>query len=192
MISKDKNIIERLKSNDKSAIDDIFTLYHNRIFRFALSFLKNENDAYDIVQDVFIKIWENRFTIQQDTKFNAYIFTVTKNTIFSLFRKRLNEQKYLDYLAELAVSNSQDTEELTDYVFLQDKYEELINKLPTKRKEIFLLSRKVGLTNKEIAQEKGISEKTVEDHLTKALAFLKKEFTAQGIWMILLYFLFLE
>ncbi len=183
---------ERLRNDEASVIDDIFALYHKRIFRFSISYLKNDNDAYDIVQDVFIKVWENRLTLNPDTNFDAYIFTITKNALFSLFRKRLTEKKYLDYLSELTISNNHDTEKQTDYIFLQQKYEELVEKLPTKRKEIFLMSRKTGLSNKEIALRKGISEKTVEDHLSKSLAFLKKQFSNHGILMVLFYFLFVE
>ncbi|MBP1616469.1 MAG: polymerase sigma-70 factor [Bacteroidetes bacterium] len=192
MVSSDKNITERLRNDDKSVIDDIFKSYHSRIFRFSLSYLKNDNDAYDIVQEVFIKIWENRLTLKPETNFDAFVFTISRNAVHSLFRKKLCEQKYLSYLSEMAVSNSQDTEQQTDFVFLEQKYEELIENLPSKRKEIFLLSRKSGLTNKEIAKKQGISEKTVEDHLTKALMYLKKQLSAYGVWMVLFYFLFVE
>ena len=192
MINTEKNFAERLRSDDKKVIDEIFALYHIKIFRFSVSYLKNEDDAYDIVQEVFIKIWEARFSLKSDTNFDAFIFTIAKNAVMSLFRKRLSEQKYLNYLSESAVSNALDTEEQTDYVFLRQKYEQLVETLPVKRKEIFLLSREKGLSNKEIALRQGVSEKTVEDHITKALAYLKKQLNSYGIWTLLFYFLFVE
>jgi RNA polymerase sigma-70 factor (family 1) len=192
MINTEKNFADRLRSDDKKVIDEIFALYHIKIFRFSVSYLKNEDDAYDIVQEVFIKIWEARFSLKSDTNFDAFIFTIAKNAVMSLFRKRLSEQKYLDYLSESVVSNALDTEEQTDYVFLRQKYEQLVETLPVKRKEIFLLSREKGLSNKEIALKQGVSEKTVEDHITKALAYLKKQLSSSGIWTLLFYFLFVE
>jgi RNA polymerase sigma-70 factor, Bacteroides expansion family 1 len=192
MINTEKNFAERLRSDDKKVIDEIFALYHIKIFRFSVSYLKNEDDAYDIVQEVFIKIWEARLSLKPDTNFDAFIFTIAKNAVMSLFRKRLSEQKYLDYLSESAVSNAHDTEEQTDYIFLRQKYEQLVETLPVKRKEIFLLSRENGLSNKEIALRQGVSEKTVEDHITKALAYLKKQLSSYGIWTLLFYFLFVE
>lgn len=183
---------ERLRIDDKKVIDEIFALYHIRIFRFSMAYLKNENDAYDIVQDVFVKIWESRLSLKADTNFDAFIFTIAKNTVLSLFRKRLSEQKYLDYLSQNASPNSHDTEEQTDYAFLRQKYEQLVAALPLKRKEIFLLSREQGLTNKEIALRQGVSEKTVEDHITKALAYLKKQLSTYGVWTLLFYFMFVE
>ena len=192
MMNTEKNFAERLRNDDKKVIDEIFAMYHMRIFRFSVAYLKNEDDAYDIVQDVFIKVWESRLSIQPDTNFDAFIFTIAKNTVLSLFRKRLTEQKYFDYLSQNATSNSHDTEEQTDYVFLRQKYQQLVETLPEKRKEIFVLSREKGLTNKEIALRQGISEKTVEDHLTKALAYMKKQLNSYGIWTLLFYFLFVE
>jgi RNA polymerase sigma-70 factor (ECF subfamily) len=192
MTDLENNFVERLRNDDKKVIDEIFAQYHAKIFRFSIAYLKNESDAYDIVQEVFIKIWENRYSIKQETNFDAFIFTIAKNTVLSLFRKRLTEQKYLDYLAQAASSNTEGTEEQTDYAFLKNQYEQLIEHLPLKRKEIFLLSREKGLSNKEIALQKGISEKTVEDHLTKALAYFKKHLSCYGIWTALFYFLFVE
>lgn len=188
----EKNFADRLRNDDRKVIDEIYALYHARIFRFSIAYLKNENDAYDIVQDVFVKMWEARFALKPDTNFDAFIFTIAKNTVLSLFRKRLSEQKYLDYLSESAAVNSEDTEEQTDYIFLRQKYEQLVETLPAKRKEIFLLSREHGLSNKEIARKQGISEKTVEDHLTKALAYLKKQLSSYGVWTMLFYLLFVE
>lgn len=192
MTNTKPGLAERLRNDDKTAIDEIFTLYHNRIFRFSVAYLKNDNDAYDIVQDVFIKLWESRFALHVDTNFDAFIFTIAKNTVLSLFRKRLSEQKYLDYLSENFSSDSYDTEEQTNYAFLLQKYEQIVATLPLKRKEIFRMSRDLGLTNKEIALRQGISEKTVEDHITKALVYLKMQLKSYGIWTLLFYFMFVD
>ncbi|MDP4184139.1 MAG: RNA polymerase sigma-70 factor [Bacteroidota bacterium] len=192
MTNTENNFAERLCNDDKKVITEIFAQYHAKIFRFSVAYLKDEHDAYDVVQEVFVKLWETRYSLKRDTNFEALLFTIAKNTVLSRFRKRLTEQKYLDYLAQSADTHTQDTEEQTDYTFLKQKYEQLIETLPTKRKEIFILSREKGLSNKEIAQMKGITEKTVEDHMTKALAFLKKQLSNYGVWTLLFYFLFVE
>jgi len=182
---------ERLRMDDRSVIDEIYGYYHAKIFRFSMAYLKDEDDAYDIVQEVFIKIWENRLQLKKDTNFDAFLFTVAKNTVLSLFRKRASEQKYkTDY-----IPNEPDSEKIEndiDYVFLRKRYEQLIDKLPTKRREVFLLSRENGLTNKEIAQIKGIAEKTVEDHLTKSLSYFKQHFGTFGAITLLFFYLFVE
>lgn len=189
---KEETFAERLRIDDRKVIDEIYAHYHYKIFRFSLAYLKNEEDAYDLVQEVFIKLWENRLALNNDTHFDAFLFTIARNSVLSLFRKRITEQKYIDYLAVAATSNTQGTEEQTDYTFLKERYEQLIEKLPPKRQEIFKLSREKGLSNKEIASAKGISEKTVEDHLSKAFSFFKQHLGSFGIWTALYYYLFVE
>jgi RNA polymerase sigma-70 factor, Bacteroides expansion family 1 len=188
----EETFAERLRLDDRGVIDEIYALYHHKIFRFSLTYLKNEEDAYDLVQEVFIKLWENRLTLKNDTRFDAFLFTIAKNSVLSLFRKRLTEQKYIDYLAVTATSNTEGTEEQTNYIFLKERYEQLIEKLPPKRQEIYKLSRIKGLPNKQIASMLGIAEKTVEDHLSKAFVFFKQHLGDFGIWTALFYYLFVE
>lgn len=192
MQDNSKTYCDRLIKGDKKVIDRLYEMYHARIFHFALSFLKNEEDSYDIVQEVFVKLCEKRSSFRKDTNIDALMFTMAKNTILSVFRKRASEQKYIEFLGHHMQINTDATSEQVDYSFLKAQYESVIPQLPTKRKEIFMLSREKGLTNKEIAKLKGISEKTVEDHITKSLAFLKKHISQFGIWAALFYALFIE
>ncbi|ODT56383.1 MAG: hypothetical protein BGP01_03085 [Paludibacter sp. 47-17] len=183
---------ERLRNDDRSVVDEIYAFYHRRLFRFALAYLKNDDDSYDIVQDVFLKIWENRFRLRYDTNFDAFIFTVAKNSVLSLLRKRLSEQKYQSENSAVQEVDHHPIEEDIDYRMIQQKYTELVDQLPSKRKEIFKLSRDSGLSNKEIASQKGISEKTVEDHLTKSLSFLRRKLGKFGLTALLYISLFID
>ncbi len=185
-------LAERLRNDDRSAIDEIYAAYHAKIFRFSLAYLKNEDDAYDIVQEVFIKIWESRLLLRKDTNFDAFLFTIAKNSVLSHFRKKTSERKYIESRLNREQVSDYKTEDDVDYEILKKRYEELIEKLPPKRKEVFVLSREKGLTNKEIAIEKGISEKTVEDHLTKSLFFFKQHFEKFGVITLLFYYIFID
>jgi len=187
-----ETFFDRLRFDDRTVIDEIYAQYHYKIFRFSLAYLKNEEDAYDLVQVVFIKLWESRLTLNKDTNFDAFLFTIARNSVLSLFRKRITEQKYRDYLALAATSNTQGTEEQTNYTFLKERYEQLIEQLPPKRQQIFKLSRENGLSIKEIAIRQGITPKTVEDHLSKAISFFKQQLGTFGIWTALFYYLFVE
>lgn len=192
MYQQTEMYIIKLRNDDRSVIDEIYKQYHKKIFRFSVSYLKDEDDAYDIVQDVFIKLWENRQHLKTDTNFDSYLFTVAKNTVLTLFRKRASEQKfYKQQLSENSIYED-NTEHEIDYNFLKQRYYQLVDKLPTKRKEVFLLSRENGLSNKEIALKQGISEKTVEDHLTKSLSFFRQHFGKLGIITLLYFHLFIE
>lgn len=192
MSESNTSFIEKLRKNDPSVMDDLFAVYHKKLYYFAFAYLKNEEDSMDIVQEVFIKIWKNRLNLLTDSNFDSYIFSISKNTIISVFRRRATEIKYRDFFSEKEIINSLDTEEQVNYEMLNERYNELVNKLPPKRKEIFLLSRKDGLSHKEISQLKKISCKTVEDHINKALTFFKDNKLNMGIWAMLFYLLFID
>lgn len=180
-----------LINDDKAVIDLIYNTYHKRIYAFAFSYLKVKDDALDVVHEVFMKLWENRHRIEPDTKIEAFVFTITKNTVLSIFRKKSTEKKYMDHMANVTISHDLNTQNQLDYTFLKETIDGLIKDLPPKRQEVFLKSRKDGLSNKEIAQQLNISEKTVEDHITKALGFLRKRMDEIGIIASLFYYLFI-
>ena len=113
-MQEEKLFIELSKGN-KRVLDEIYKQYHKKIFGFALSYLKNEDDAYDIVQEVFINLWNNRSSLKKNTRIEPFIFTATKNAVISLFRKRATERKYLEYLGSTAVSNNMGTGEQIDF-----------------------------------------------------------------------------
>lgn len=183
-------LIKQLKKGNKQALDEIYGLYYAKILSFCRAYLKDENLALDIVQETFIKLWEKRASIQSNSKLEALLFTITKNALFDLFRKKATEEKYLDYLSAYQSSNSISTESIVGYESLKDEYEKLIPQLPQKRRQVFLMSRKEGLSNKEIAKRMGISEKTVENQITQALAFFRQELGKSGFLSMLFYFLF--
>ncbi|WP_010664823.1 RNA polymerase sigma-70 factor [Marinilabilia salmonicolor] len=187
-----QKLCEGLRNGDKTVLDEVYYLYHKKIFAFALSYLKNQEDAYDIVQEVFINIWNHRGDLKSDARIEPLIFTATKNAVISLFRKKSTEKKYLEYLGNATTSNNLGAEELSDFGFLEEEYHSLIDQLPEKRRKVFMLSRQKGLTNKEIAKQLGVSEKTVENQLTKALAFLREKFGSGGFLGLLFFHLFIS
>ena len=182
-----KLLLKQFKSDDKNAIDKLYEIFSNKLYNFAFSYLKTEADALDVVQNVFINIWDKRKSIHNDTNLEAYLFTVTKNVVISTFRKKAQEKKYLEHLRHTSILSYEDTEKQYDYELLYSKIQELIEKLPEQRKRIFKLSKEKGLSNKEISEKLNISVKTVEDHQSKAKRFIKSKLEGYG-FSILLYF----
>ncbi|MCL6101264.1 MAG: RNA polymerase sigma-70 factor [Bacteroidetes bacterium] len=185
-----RELLTQLKSNDKNAINGLYEAYSRRLFNFAFSYLKTEEDSLDVVQDVFISLWKKRYDLNEDTNLEAYLFTVTKNSVISIFRKKISEKGYLEHLRQVAVLFHNDNEEQCNYQSLSEKIQELVARLPEHRKRIFQMSKEKGLSNKAIAEELKISVKTVEDHMTKARRFIKEHLTEHGFIAILFYELF--
>lgn len=187
-----EKLINRFIDGDKTAINDLYAEYSPRLYRFAMAYLKSESEVLDIVQEVFVNVWVNRKKLKKDSNLDAYLFTVAKNTIVSVFRKKLSEKDYLEHLKNKSITNSIDTESQFNYNQLSDKLNNLVEQLPPQRKKIYQLSKEQGLANKTIAAELGISVKTVEDHLSKASKFIKKNLTEYGFLALLFIDLFIN
>lgn len=158
-----------------AAFDAIYNQYCHRLHQFVLRYLKQEEDAEGIVQEVFIKIWESRSKIDVYASFESFLFTIAYNSTISLLRKRLSEIKSREYLKSLQQINStQSVIDELEFEELNQKVQILLEQLTPRQKEIYCLSREEGLTHKEIAKKLDISENTVKNHLVTTLNYLKK------------------
>ena len=189
--SKIEELIGRLKNNDKSALDEIFNYYYPRLYNFSKRILKIEDEIDDILQDVFLKIWLHRGKINNPETFNSFIFTITKNALLNLIRSNANNQAFKEEFSKRIILSEYVTQNQIEYKEIKTAIDQIVSKLPEKRQKIFLLSRNEGLSNKEIAQKLNISEKTVEDHITHSIRFLKKSLSEIGILSLLYFYLFL-
>ena len=168
-------LLIRLREGDVLAFDKIYELYSHKLFSFVFGILKNDAEAEDIVQEVFIKIWESRNKLGDYKLLNAYIFTIAYNNSIDLIRKRINNSKYLDHLKNSSIvqENSLEISEI-DFDELSHLAKKLVMKLPERQKQVFQLHREKGLSYSEIAEQLGISKNTVENHMTKALKYLRQ------------------
>jgi RNA polymerase sigma-70 factor, ECF subfamily len=134
------------------------TNFYPRLYNFSKAFLKLEEGIDDILQEVFLKIWQNRKNIKKTETFNSYIFTITRNLLMNELRS----------VAEEFLLSEQ-----IEYQELQEKVDQMIASLPERQREVFLLSRKEGLSHKEIAEKLAIAEKTVKYHISQSIGVLK-------------------
>jgi len=172
--STDTGLVRLLKKGDMAAFDTIYNRYCHKLYEFVLMYIKQEEDAEEIVQEVFIKIWESRARIDIYTSFGAFLFTIAYNTTMSLLRKRVCEVKSKEYLKSLQqIDSAEQVINEIQFQELNQKVESLLLQLTPRQKEIFLLSREEGLTHKEIAEKLNISESTVNNHLVTVLKFFK-------------------
>jgi len=181
----ERESIVGLRKGSFSAFDHLFSVYKDRLYAFAIGYLKIEEDAKELVQEVFVKVWENRHHIDTSRSFKAYLFTITKNTILDYFRKKASERTYLEYIREHTGFIVDSPEEEIEYADLMEKAESFIEKLPSRQKEIFMMSRKQGLTNEEIASILQISKKTVENQITLAKKYLRKRLGESSLVVLL-------
>jgi RNA polymerase sigma-70 factor (ECF subfamily) len=170
----EKNIVRQVIKGDQRAFAELYNMYADKLYYFALKFLKSKEDTENLSQEVFVKIWETRERLDPDNSFNAYLFTIAKNTIFNIHRKKVNElayRKYLGYYIDNSHSKTENDVLLND---LQNLVDRCVENFPAQRKKVFELSRKDGLSHKEISQQLDISEKTIETHIRLGLKTLRE------------------
>ncbi|MBN1819711.1 MAG: RNA polymerase sigma-70 factor [Prolixibacteraceae bacterium] len=189
--NSEHSLVNSLKKGNYLAFNQLFDNYSKRLFLFALSLLKSDIDAEEVVQDVFLKVWEKRKNLNADLSFKSYLFTIASNCIKAQFNKKLKENNYRHELLNELFLFEQDTNNQIDYKTLLSKVEKLIEEMPPRRKEIFLKRKKEELPVKQIAFELNISEKTVENHISQSIKYLKKNLKKEGLTGLLYFSLFL-
>ncbi|MBW6537710.1 MAG: RNA polymerase sigma-70 factor [Mariniphaga sp.] len=186
----DEELVEKLRKGDIEAFDAVFEKYSNRLFEFALKYLKSKEEAEGLVQDVFLKIWENRKTLKKDSSLKSYLFTISYHNICKIFRKKQLQGKLKEEIG-LTSDISVDTEEQIDYQSTLEEIEQLIEQLPPKQKTIFLKSWKDGKSTREIAEEMHLAPGTVDNHISAAIKFLRKHISGSNLAISLFFAVFL-
>jgi len=188
----DKLIIKNLKEGDVLSFDNIFKKYNKKVYYFALSYLKNREEAEDVVQEVFMNLWRYRDQINEYYVFSKYLFKITYNLTCKKFRKQASDKKQLEEVMRNCILEDDSTNLDIEYNNLKETANSLIEKLPSRQKKIFLLSINEQLTTEQIAQQLNISKKTVENYLSKVKTSLKKSFSDGRILSLLFFWLFLK
>jgi RNA polymerase sigma-70 factor (family 1) len=176
----DAELVEKLRKGDIEAFDAVFDKYSARLFGFALNYLKSKEEAEGLVQDVFLKIWENRKKLKKDASLKSYLFTISYHNICKFFRKKQLQGKLNEEIG-LTAGISMETEQSVDYQSTLEQIEKLIMQLPPKQKVIFEKSRKEGKSTREIADEMHLAPGTVDNHISAALKFLRKHISGNNL-----------
>ncbi len=164
--------IKAIAAGDVKAFEELYLAYYNKVLTYTASLLHNSVKAEDATQDVFLKIWRNRHTLREDENVNAYIYMTARRVVLDIYRDEKYAQRHKDW----AMSHlNEEAVEASCLNEIEDIATKMVECMPPKRKEIFMLSRKDGLTAKEIADKMDLSVNTVNKHIALALSSLKKK-----------------
>ncbi len=169
----DEELVDSLKSGSHAAFTEIYTRYWDKLYVTAYSRLADELEAEEAVQNIFLGLWRRKETLQLSHSLATYFSVSVKYQIFTRLAQLKRERQRSEQLKIGAVEGKETTAEWLSERELRIQIEQCINALPEKCRIVFQLSREQHLSNKQIAEELNISEKTVEGHITKALSTLR-------------------
>ena len=183
-------LVQLLSKGNLLAFNALYKMYSGMLYRFSYGYLKSEEEAEELIQEVFTRIWEKRSELKEELSFESFLFTIA----FNIIKKHFRTKSYLSNYFNANIVNDQDmqTSHKISYNSLYQYIMELANQLPERRREIFMKSRFQELSVKEIAEEMKISHKTVENQLTEALKFIRINLNRENMPAILFFMLFIS
>lgn len=185
-VHSEQMLIQGLKNHSRKAFDEIYRIYSKRLYAYCKQYTKRCEDAEEIVQDVFVRLWNNRANIRQEDSLRSLLFIMSKHSLINAYRATLNSpvyEDYVEYQSELVVDDVSNKIEYDEFI---QELKRALCTLPTTQRKVIELSRLSDLTNKEIAQRLSLSEQTVKNQLSLGLKALRSELRRFPVVLVLL------
>ncbi len=173
---RDQELFDLLKQDEEYAFREIYERYFDVLYVHACKKLENKEEARDVIQEVFVTIWDKRKSLSLTGSLSAYLFTAVRNRIINIYLRKRIESVYVESLQKSIEEGLCQTDHPVRANQLNSMIEMEIAALPAKMQEIFKLSRNEYFTHREIASELNLSEQTVRKQINNALRILKSKF----------------
>jgi RNA polymerase sigma-70 factor (family 1) len=181
----DDLLVTRIRHGNKDAFRLLYTRYNKKIYFFSLRYLGNNVEAEELVQSVFINVWENRESLDASLPVKSYIYKAAVNYIYNYLKKKAIRTKFIESEIIRGENSSNLTYEQVFFHDLEISINSIINSFPECQQKIFKLSRIEGLSHKEIAKKLDLSERTVENQVYRSLKIIRNALKG-GMALILL------
>lgn len=188
-MEKEKDLIQRLKRGEKRAFDRIYGLYAFEILNFCRKNLDCEEDAEEVVQDVFVALWNSRSIIRTEVSLKGLLYTSARNRILNRYRSKVTFECRLDDIRESELTKHTSPESRVEYNEFRRRVIAVVMSLPPTQRRIVIMSRYRGLSHAQIVEKTGLSMQTVKNNLSLAL---KKLWSVLGNDKIMFYVLLLS
>lgn len=185
-ITNEKELLLRLRDGNKSAFEQLYRMYSKRILINTLKMVKDEDEAQEILQDVFIRIWNNRESLDSDKPFQSYVFSIAQNLVRDFFRKAALDRKMQAVLIE---QSTELYDHIESHLYFKESnaiLQDAIDALPLQRKKIYTLCKIEGKSYNEVAKIMGITVSTVDNQLVKATQGVRAYFRASQKYIAIL------
>jgi RNA polymerase sigma-70 factor (family 1) len=173
-VHTDETLLSLVADGDKEAFTMLYRRYWQSLFASAAKALRSKTDAADLVQDIFLSIWNRRDALSVTGSLSAYLQTSVRYKVIKYVEKNITRRDYLTLLTEMLVSyQPPDAESQLQIKELQGVIQSAVDQMPNKMREVYQLSRQHHLSHKEIAERLEISDETVKKHIQHALQIIK-------------------
>lgn len=182
MLYNERELLLQIAEGNQDAFERLYRHYRNKAYTIALTYLTVPEEAEDVLQECFLKLWYNRQRLTEIEEFDKYLFIVLRNMLISALRKTATQQKIIQQVKQTTVLQPGKLSgiELAESARLQETIREVIAKLPAKQQDIYKMSREEGMSHAEIAKALQISDRTVSNLLSIILNQLRSALRAQG------------
>lgn len=182
-------VLEHLRQGEQKAFLILYDRYHSLVYSWVIKLVKVPELSEDVVQEVFIKIWEIRERIKPELSFPAFLYKVSRNQAFALLKKIASDELLR---AKVMTEIGQKVESAENRLLWQQyelMFHKAVDQLPMQRQKVFKLCRYEGMSYEEVASKLGISKNTVKEHMVMAVKNIKEYFELHGEMSLLLVFL---
>ncbi len=182
MLYNEKELLVQIAEGNQNAFEQLYRYYRNKAYTIALTYLTIPDEAEDILQECFLKLWNNRHQLSEIEEFDSYLFIMLRNMLISALRKSETKQRIIKQAQQTVVlqHNKLSGIEKGESARLYQAVQKLIKQLPERQQQIYKLSREEGLTHAEIAKLFNISARTVSNTLSIILNQLRSALSSQG------------
>ncbi|MEO8416411.1 MAG: RNA polymerase sigma-70 factor [Ginsengibacter sp.] len=175
------NLVVLLNESDEAAFEKLYFLYSQRLLGYLIKLVKSETIAGELLQDVFVKIWNSRQNVDPNRSFRSYLFRIAENMVVDFFRKAARDKK----LRETLINNScKEYSHVEESLFTKENEQillDVISLLPLRRRQIFQLIKIEGYSYEEVSHLLAISPSTISDHIVKATKFIREHLEASHL-----------
>lgn len=172
-MEEEEALIIALKEGSENAFKTIYERYARRLYAFIFSYVRSRTEAEDILQNIFVKLWQHRQTIKNTSGLKGLLFTIGRNQLVSVYRKRVNMPAYEDYMIYTDVVGKDENSNM-EYEEFGQLLRNAMARLPLRQQEIIKMSKFEGMKNREIAVHLNLSEQTIKNQLSLGLKLLKE------------------
>lgn len=177
-----------LSNGDGEAFEKLYRLHSARLLGYLIKLVKSENIASELLQDAFVKIWNNRHNLDPNLSFRSYLFRISENMVYDFFRKAARDKKLQETLIHNAIHQYTHVEEILSRKENVQLLQDVLSALPPKRRQVFQLIKIEEKSYAEVSDLLHISISTINDHVVKATKFIRENLERYHIATIIVLF----